>query len=393
MKKVLVINAGSSSLKFKLYTMPEESVISQGIIERIANKNSTFNVKYGDQSVEFFTEVPDHGAAVSHVINFLQAHGVIDSLDEIDCVGHRVAHGGEYFSDSALIDKNVLKTIEDLIPLAPTHNVANLAAIRAVCARLPGVPAVAAFDTSFHQSIPPQNYIYPVPASWRKDYHIRRFGFHGISYKYIADSLNKMLSPYGKMKNVICCHLGNGSSICAMKNGRSFNTTMGFTPLAGLMMGTRCGDIDPSILLYLINVAGMSGEDIDYKLNYCSGLAGVSEISNDCRDIIAAAEKGNEKAILALNMYCRRVSSTIAAYITELNGLDTLVFTAGIGENSSYIRELICKNLSIFGVELDAVANADKALIISSSSSKILVSVIPTDEELMIARDTVRLAF
>lgn len=370
MKKVLVINAGSSSLKFKLYTMPEESVISQGIIERIANKISTFNVKYSDQSVEFFTEVPDHGAAVSHVINFLLTHGVIGSLNEIDCVGHRVAHGGEYFSDSALIDKNVLKTIEDLIPLAPTHNVANLAAIRAVCARLPGVPA-----------------------SWRKDYHIRRFGFHGISYKYIADSLNKMLSPYGKMKNVICCHLGNGSSICAMKNGRSFNTTMGFTPLAGLMMGTRCGDIDPSILLYLINVAGMSGEEIDYKLNYCSGLAGVSEVSNDCRDIIAAAEKGNEKAILALNMYCRRVSSTIAAYITELNGLDTLVFTAGIGENSSYIRELICKNLSIFGVELDVVANADKALIISSSSSKILVSVIPTDEELMIARDTVRLAF
>lgn len=390
--KILVVNCGSSSLKYQLIDMKDEKVMAKGLVERIGMDGSVLTHKVNGE--KFVTKQPmeDHKVAIQLVLNALvdKAHGVIKDMSEISAVGHRVLHGGKKYASSILIDDNVMKAIEDCIPLGPLHNPANIMGINACKKLMPNTPMVAVFDTAFHQTMPDYAYTYAIPYDLSEKYDIRKYGFHGTSHRFVSIEAAKLLKKDPKDLKLITCHLGNGASICAISKGKAVDTSMGLTPLAGLVMGTRCGDIDPAIVPFIMKRTGMSADEVDTLMNKKSGILGVSGVSSDFRDVEKAANSGNERAKLALNMYYHKVKSFIGAYIAVLNGADAIIFTAGLGENSATSRSAICKGLSYFGIKLDEEKNNKRgeALEISTPDSKIKVLVIPTNEELMIARDT-----
>ena len=385
--KVLSVNAGSSSLKFQMYEMPEEKVLISGVFERIGIDNSFYTIKINGEKIKKEAVLNDHNDAVNILINELIDNKVIENLDEIKAVGHRLVHGGDKYSKSIIIDEDVIAKVEELSSLAPLHNPANLMGVRAFMNRVPNALQVACFDTAFHQTMEPVNYIYPVPYEWYEKYSVRKYGFHGMSHRYVSERCAEIL---GKNEaKVIVCHLGNGGSISAVKDGKCVNTTMGLSPNAGIMMGSRSGDIDSSMILYINKNTGMSLEEIDTALNKKSGYLGVSGISSDSRDIEDGVAEGNERCILAQDMFVRRVVNYIAQYYVELNGVDAICFTAGIGENSAATRKDILNKLQALGIVIDEEANncRGKEVLITSVDSKVPCYVIPTDEEVMIARD------
>jgi len=387
--KIMSINAGSSSLKFQLFEMPEETLLVKGLFERIGLEDEMiFSYSMKDAKVKTSVKGKNHEAAVDFLLQFLLERGVVTSLDELSGVGHRVAHGGEDFKKSSLVNQDALRKIKDLSKLAPLHNPVNVVGIEALQKDLPDCPQVAVFDTSFHQTMEAKNYVYPLSYRFYEEDSVRRYGFHGTSHQFVAaEAADYLKKPLESLK-IISCHLGNGASICGIKDGKSVITSMGFTPLAGLMMGTRCGDIDPSIIPFLQNEKNLSASEVDKLMNAESGFKGVTDFSSDTRDIISEAKKGNERAKLALDMFAGRVKQTIGAYAAELNGVDALIFTAGIGENSSVIREMICEDMTFFGIHIDQSKNQQNAKNISSEDSATQVMVIETNEELMIVRDT-----
>lgn len=394
--KFLCVNAGSSSLKFQLFEMPEEKVLISGYIEKIGLEDSFWTTKINGEKIKGAKFLKDHNAAVEVLLDELVKHGAVKSLDEIKGVGHRVLHGGEKYSDSVIITDEVIEDIKSLTKLGPLHHPGNLAGIEALRKVLPNVPMVAVYDTAFHQTMPKENYMYPVPYEWYTRYGVRKYGFHGTSHKYITTVMKEKLNK--EDVNLIICHIGSGASISAIKNGKCYDTTMGLTPLDGLMMGTRSGSIDPSILEYVCKEADMSIGDVTNELNKKSGLLGVSGFS-DSRDVEDAIAKGDERAILANNMYNDRVAKYIAEYYIELEGnVDAIVFTAGVGENGIDTRRDILNRLKPLGILDDEEANNSVASyrdihegIISSKKSSVDVWVLPTNEELMIIKDTYKL--
>ena len=394
MAKVMTINSGSSSLKFKLYEMPEEKVICSGNAERIGNADGIFTIKYGDKKDVSTPVFPDHAAAAQCLLDALVSKGIIKSLDEIKAIGHRIVQGGIYFSASAMFNKDTEDKIESLIPLAPLHNAAHLTCFRAFKKVLPNCPAIATFDTAYHQTMEPEDYTFPIPYELTEKYDIRRYGAHGTSHNYLAQEAQKYLQGI-EHPRVISCHIGSGSSITAIKDGKCVATSMGLTPLGGIMMGTRTGDMDPSVFNYVVSVTGKSAEEVYQMFNKKSGFLGVSGISNDSRDVLAAVEKGDEHAILANKLFNRRIADYIGQYYVRLGGCDLIVFSAGIGENEPRTRAAVGDLLhEAFGVEIDKELNATiraKEALISTPNSKIKVVVIPTDEEVMIARDAYKM--
>ena len=393
--KVLVINCGSSSLKYQLIDSETEAVLAKGLCERIGIDGRLTHRPTGKDKVEIDAPMPDHTAAVSLVLQHLTdpVCGVIASLSEIGAVGHRVVHGGEKFAASTLLTDEVLKQIELCNDLAPLHNPANLIGIDACKKLMPGVPQVGVFDTAFHQTMPKKAFLYGLPHEYYEDYAVRRYGFHGTSHSYVSKRAAEILGKKPEDLKTIVCHLGNGASICAVKNGKSVDTSMGLTPLEGLIMGTRSGDIDPAILEFVAHKTGKTLEEITTILNKKSGVLGMSGISSDFRDLNAAAEEGNELAKVALETYYYHVAKYIGAYAAAMNGVDVICFTAGAGENDGELRKEICSYLTYLGVEIDAEANNCRGVerIISTPDSKVIVMVVPTNEELAIARDTVAL--
>jgi acetate kinase len=392
-KKIMAINAGSSSLKFQLLTMPEEDVVTKGLVERIGMNDAVFTIQVNGEKNKEVTEITNHEQAVKMLLDKLIHFKIISSFDEINGIGHRVVHGGETFTDSALINEDVIKKIEDLTELAPLHNPANLVGIRAFKDILPNVPAVAVFDTAFHQTMPEQSFLYSLPYEYYKDYGIRKYGFHGASHKYVSERAAEMLERPIEQLRIISCHLGNGASIAAIEGGKSIDTSMGFTPLAGVTMGTRSGNIDPALIPYIMEKAGKTAEEVLDVLNKKSGILGLSGFSSDLRDIESKAEQGNERAELALEVFASRIHKYIGSYASRMHGVDAIIFTAGIGENSDIIRGRVLKGLEFMGVYWDPALNKirGKEVFINFPHSPVKVMVIPTNEEVMIARDTVRL--
>ena len=391
--KILIINAGSSSLKYQLIDMQDESVIAKGLVERIGFEGSNLSHKYGDgKKFELTTPLKDHTEAMNIVLDALQDadHGVIKSLDEIGAVGHRVLHGGEKFTASCLIDDACIAAIEENIPLGPLHNPANLMGIRACQKVLPDVPQVAVFDTAFHQTMPPKAFRYALPNKYYTELHMRKYGFHGTSHRFISSRATEIL---GENKKVIVCHLGNGSSLSACVNGKCVDTTMGITPLDGLVMGTRCGTLDPACVEFIANTENKTVSEVLNMMNKQSGLQGLTG-SSDMRDVTARYDAGDPDAKLAIEMWTYTIQKYIGSYIAAMNGCDAIIFTAGIGENHVRARKWVCEGLSYFGIEVDDERNAhvDGETKISTDSSRIQVWVIPTNEELAIARDTLEIA-
>lgn len=391
MSKIIAINAGSSSLKFQLFNMPEESVITKGLIERIGLNDAVFSISVNGEKQEEVTEIPDHTVAVSLLLDKLVTAGIISSLNEIEGIGHRVVHGGELFNDSVLITDEVMEQIKELSDLAPLHNPANITGIEAFQAVLPNVPAVAVFDTAFHQSMPESSFLYSLPYSFYKELGIRKYGFHGTSHKYISERAAELLGRPKEQIRLISCHLGNGASIAAIEGGKSIDTSMGFTPLAGVTMGTRSGNIDPALIPFIMEKTGKNADEVLNVLNKESGMLGVSGFSSDLRDITEEAGKGNERAELALEVFANRIHKYIGSYAARMNGVDAIVFTAGIGENSIVVREKVLKGLEFMGIYWDPALNniRGEEAFISYPHSPVKVLVIPTNEEVMIARDTV----
>ncbi len=393
MSKTISINAGSSSLKWQLYQMPEEKVLAKGLLERIGLKDSISTVKFDGRSEKQVLDIEDHTQAVKILLDDLKRFNIIESYDEITGVGHRVVAGGEHFKDSALVDEEVIQKVEELSLLAPLHNPANAAGIRAFREILPDITSVVVFDTSFHTTMPEKAYRYPIPTKYYTENKVRKYGAHGTSHEYVAKEAAKVLGrPIEELK-LITCHIGNGASITAVDKGVSVDTSMGFTPLGGVMMGTRTGDIDPAIIPYLMQYTDdfNTPEDISRVLNRESGLLGVSEKSSDMRDIHEAMRAGDSKAQLANDIFVDRIQKYIGQYLAVLNGADAIIFTAGIGENSVTIRELVVNGISWFGCNVDPEKNVRGAEgVISSPDAKVKVLVIPTDEELVIARDVER---
>ena len=393
MSKTISINAGSSSLKWQLYLMPEEKVLAKGLLERIGLKDSISTVKFDGRSEKQVIDIENHTQAVKILLDDLKRFNIIESYDEITGVGHRVVAGGEYFKDSALVDEEVIQKVEELSLLAPLHNPANAAGIRAFREILPDITSVVVFDTSFHTTMPEKAYRYPIPTKYYTENKVRKYGAHGTSHEYVAKEAAKVLGrPIEELK-LITCHIGNGASITAVDKGVSVDTSMGFTPLGGVMMGTRTGDIDPAIIPYLMQYTDdfNTPEDISRVLNRESGLLGVSEKSSDMRDIHEAMRAGDAKAQLANDIFVDRIQKYIGQYLAVLNGADAIIFTAGIGENSVTIRRLVVEGISWFGCNVDPEKNVHGAEgVISSPDAKIKVLVIPTDEELVIARDVER---
>lgn len=394
---ILVINCGSSSLKYQLIDMNGEEVLAKGLVERIGIEGS--RIKHdttGKERVIIEEPMKDHKRALELVLEAIvdEKYGAIKSMDEIGAVGHRVVHGGEDFSSSTIIDDEVMKAIENNIELAPLHNPANIMGIEACKELMPEVPMVAVFDTAFHQTIPADNYIYALPYELYEKYKIRRYGFHGTSHKYVSQRAAEILGKDIRDLNIVTAHLGNGSSVTAVEGGKSVDTSMGFTPLEGLAMGTRSGDIDPAIIPFIMEKEGLSFEEVNQMLNKGSGVLGISGISSDFRDLEIAADEGNQRAKLALEVFANRVKKYIAAYAAQMCRIDVLVFTAGIGENSASMRELICDGLECLNIIIDKELNeqaSGKEAIISKNIGGVTIMVIPTNEELMIARDTLEL--
>ena len=395
--KVLVINCGSSSLKYQVLDMTDESLLAKGLVERIGMDGSVINhTKTGKDKIVKNVPMNDHKDAIAQVLAAIRdnEHGVIRDMSEIGAVGHRVVHAGERYSESVLITESVISTLEGCIELAPLHNPPNLLGIRACQELMPDTPMIAVFDTAFHQTMPPQSYLYALPYEYYEKYRVRRYGFHGTSHKYVAQKAAQSLNININDLKLITCHLGNGASVTAIKHGRVIDTSMGFTPLEGLVMGTRSGDLDPAIVTYIKEKENMTDTEINDVLNKKSGVLGISGVSSDFRDIEAAVEAGNERAALALRMFAQKVRFYIGAYIAEMNGVDAIVFTAGVGENDISMREIICTDLGNLGIKLDPIKNKVKGqeTIISTDDSKVKLLLIPTNEELMIARDTYELS-
>ena len=388
--KVMAVNAGSSSLKFKLYAMPEEKVICKGIADRIGHDDGIFEIKHDNGAKKIVTPLPDHSVAVQLLLENLISENIIASLDEIGGVGHRIVQGGHYFSGSVLFDDDAEAKIESLIPLAPLHNAAHLVGFRAFKKVLPTVKHVAVFDTAFHQTMEPQDYLFPIPYEYYEKYATRRYGAHGTSHLYLSLRAKEHYTKETGNK-LITCHLGSGASISAILDGKCVATSMGLTPLGGIMMGTRTGDMDPSVFDYVAKCTGMSIEETYQTFNKKSGMLGMSGVSNDSRDIFKGADEGNERCKLTNTMFVRRVCDFIGQYFVRLGGCDVLVFSAGIGENVPEFREMICEQLKEpLGVEIDLELNKCRGVerVISTPNSKVKVIIIPTDEEVMIARDT-----
>lgn len=394
--KVLVLNCGSSSVKYQFISTEDRTVLAKGLIERIGSSSAILtHSRYDGDTIKITGEILDHDIAIEYVIAVLLSknHGVIKDRSEIEAVGHRVVHGGEDFSDSVLITDAVIQTLRDNIELAPLHNPPNLKGIMACQKHLSGIPQVSVFDTAFHQKMPPKAYLYGIPYILYKKYKIRRYGFHGTSHLYVSKRAAELLGkPYDTLK-IITCHLGNGCSIAAINNGISVDTTMGFTPLEGLLMGTRCGDLDPSIPLHVMGKEELTLAEINTMLNKHSGLMGISGVSNDMREIIKSMNEGNERSKYAFEVFCYRIKKYIGAYAAALGGVDTIVFTGGIGENSTEVRKEIISNLEFLGIELDDEKNFinNGERIISKDNSKVKIFVIPTNEELIIALDTAKI--
>lgn len=389
--KILAVNAGSSSLKFTLIELPEKKVLANGLFEKIGIPGSCYTIKYNGEKITKEANLGDHSVAVQILMDELINIGIISSLEEIDGVGHRMVHGGQEFTESVVLTEDVLERVSQYNELAPLHNPANIMGVRAFMKALPNTIQVGVFDTAFHTTMEPTEYIYPVPYEWYEKYGVRKYGFHGTSHRYI----NKTISEYLKRDDlkVISCHIGNGGSITAIDSGKVIDTSMGFTPLAGIMMGTRCGDIDASMLSYLAGKTGKTLEELTNDLNKKSGLLGVSEVSSDSRDVENAANDGDAKAILAQEMYARKIANYIAMYNNLLGGADVITLTAGVGENSKTMRKSILDKIASLCVKIDEERNDFRGefRLISTDDSKIPVYVVPTDEELMIAMDTVEL--
>lgn len=395
--KILVINAGSSSLKYQIYNMKDESVMASGRVERIGMDSSILTHEVpGRQEVRVVSEILEHVTAVKRVVDMLvdPQHGVLSSINEIEAVGHRVVHGGESFKQSVLVTTEVKLEIRRLFDLAPLHNPAHMMGITAVEANLPEVSQVVVFDTAFHQTMPPKAYLYPIPMVLYRRHKIRRYGFHGTSHYYVSDKAAKLLGkPLNEMK-VISCHIGNGASVTAIEGGQSVDTSMGLTPLEGLMMGTRSGDIDPAIVPFTMTKEELTLSEVNSMLNKHSGLMAISGLSSDMREIVQGMDDGDKNATLAFDMYVYRLRKYIGAYAAAMNGFDVLIFTAGVGENSDRLRASVCEGLTFLGLELDEELNKQRsreARMISTPDSRIQVLVVPTNEELLIARDTYEL--
>ena len=389
--KVISINAGSSSLKFSLFEMKDESVIATGLFERIGMDGACYQIKYSDQVIDEEIYIPSHTDAVKLLIDILLALDIIHSIDEIQGIGHRIVHGLDRYKESVLLDDKVLANLDEIKSFAPLHNPGAVMGIEAFKEVLPDVKAVGVFDTAFHQTMKEEAFLYGVPYRWYKDYGIRKFGFHGTSHKYIAMAMKEILGR--ESFKIISCHIGNGGSICAIRDMKCVDTSMGFTPLSGIMMGTRSGDVDPSIIPFVMEKEGKNASEVIDDLNKNSGVLGLSECSNDLRDIVVACQNRDEKAIITRNKYVRRIVDYIAQYYVLLEGVDAIVFTAGVGENNSEIRKDICEKLACLGVKIDLDSNQKRGEFqkLSTDDSSILVYVIPANEELMIARETIRL--
>lgn len=396
MSKILAVNAGSSSLKFQLYEMPEETVICGGIVERIGQDEGEFTIKYHGEKKQQLLQISNHQEAVALLIDALIQLKIVESMDEITGVGHRIVHGGELYPGSVVVTEDVIRDIESLAPLAPLHNPAHLVGIHSFIEALPQATQVVVFDTAFHQTMHLDNFLYPIPYEYYEKHRIRRYGFHGTSHQYVSNRVASLMNRDVKEMNIISVHLGNGASITAIEKGLSVNTSMGFTPLAGIMMGTRCGDVDPSIMPFLMKEENMDSDEVLDVFNHRSGMLGISGFSSDARDIIKAYDEGNERAILTRNMYANRVSQTIGSYFIQLETVDAIVFTGGIGENASAIRKDILDKISVaMQLKITPELNSEavgKEIKISEASSKSEVWVVPTNEELVIARDTYHLS-
>ena len=395
--KILVLNCGSSSIKYALYNMDDKSVMTSGGAERVGLEGAFVKVKMPDGTKkQIMHDIPEHTEGVKFIFSLLTDPeiGVIKSLDEIDAVGHRMVHGGEKFNKSVVINDEVLKTFKECIDLAPLHNPANLKGVEAVSELMPGLPQVGVFDTAFHQTMPAHSYLYAIPYDLYKQYGVRRYGFHGTSHRYVSQRVCDFLGVKYEDKKIITCHIGNGGSIAAVENGRCVDTSMGLTPLEGLMMGTRSGDIDAGAVTFLQKKLGLDADGMSDLLNKKSGILGVTGISSDMREIEDAIEHGNERAKMGLDMYNYRIKKYIGAYAAAMGGCDIIVFTAGVGENQYSTREAACEGLEYMGVKLDVEKNKGirgEEAVISTPDSKVTVCVIPTDEELMIATDTMNL--
>ncbi len=395
--KILVLNCGSSSIKYALYNMDDKSVMTSGGAERVGLEGAFVKVKMPDGTKkQIMHDIPEHTEGVKFIFSLLTDPeiGVIKSLDEIDAVGHRMVHGGEKFNKSVVINDEVLKTFKECIDLAPLHNPANLKGVEAVSELMPGLPQVGVFDTAFHQTMPAHSYLYAIPYDLYKQYGVRRYGFHGTSHRYVSQRVCDFLGVKYEDKKIITCHIGNGGSIAAVENGRCVDTSMGLTPLEGLMMGTRSGDIDAGAVTFLQKKLGLDADGMSDLLNKKSGILGVTGISSDMREIEDAIEHGNERAKMGLDMYNYRIKKYIGAYAAAMGGCDIIVFTAGVGENQYSTREAACEGLEYMGVKLDVEKNKTvrgEEAVISTPDSKVTVCVIPTDEELMIATDTMNL--
>ena len=390
---VLAINAGSPSLKFQLIRMPEETLVTKGLIERIGIKDSIFTIEVNGEKIKDVKDIKDHEEAINIMLDSFKQHGIIDDINDIAGTGHRVVNGGELFPTSALVTDKVEEQIESLSELAPLHNPANLMGIRAFRKLLPNIPHVAVFDTSFHQSMPEQSYLYSLPYQYYKDYGIRKYGFHGTSHKYVSQRAAEIMNKPIEELRIISCHIGNGASIAAIDGGESIDTSMGFTPLAGVTMGTRSGNIDPALIPFIMQKTGQNAEEVLNVLNKESGLLGISGTSSDLRDLESDAEEGKERAQLALDVFASRIHKYIGSYATRMHGVDVIVFTAGVGENSSTVRAKVLEGLEFMGIYWDPKKNETirgEEGFINYPHSPVKVIVIPTNEEVMIARDTVK---
>lgn len=391
---VFVLNAGSSSLKYQLINAQTEEVKASGLVERIGIDGILKHEVGENKKLTFEVTIPTHKEAIELVLNTLtnDETKVINSIDEIEAIGHRVVHGGEFFKESTLINDEVIQKIEELIPLAPLHNPANIMGIKICRELMPNIPNVATFDTAFHQTMPPENYLYAVPYGDYTEHHLRKYGFHGTSHYYVSNEAVKILNK--KDSKIIVCHLGNGSSVCAVKDGKSISTSMGLTPLEGLIMGTRSGDIDAGVIPYLMEKKGLTSTQILDYLNKKSGILGVSGISSDLREVIKAANDGDKRSKITIEMLCNRIKKYLCSYAGLMGGVDAICFTAGIGENSDLIREKVCEGLSFMGIEIDVEKNKVREAgnrEISNKNSKTKIYIIPTNEELVIATDTYKL--
>lgn len=394
MSKIMAINSGSSSLKFQLFNMPEEKVIISGVAERIGQKMGALILKLNGEKIKTELPLPDHKAAVDALLHALLKYKILENLNEIEGVGHRIVQGGDYFTHSVKVDAEVIAKVKELCELAPLHNPAHLVCYQAFAEELPNVEHVFVFDTAFHQTMTPENYIFPVPYEWYTDYKIRRYGAHGTSHEYVGKRMAELMGKKFEELNLITCHLGNGASITAIQNGKCVNTSMGLTPLGGIMMGTRSGDLDPTVVFYMMKKLNCTPDDMDYYLNKKSGMLGISGISSDARDVTAAVLKGNERAILTQKIYVNRILNVLGGYYLQLGHVDGIAFTAGLGENEAGIREAILQAISE-GLHLSIDYQHNNQLKgeakISKADSQCAVYVIPTNEELMIVRDTVKI--